>query len=256
LEKDAQQQDVYNWLYATDPSDLHDKACDAYESGTGEWLFRSPEWLSWIEEKTRCLWIHGIPGAGKTILASHLIEAVKEHCRYRGPRYACIYYYCYFGHAQDETTPFLRWFLLELCRQLGRVPLVVHELYRRGGKPNSRSLLAALGTVAQEFERIFVFVDAVDESLHRENLLQVLRNLAKDDRFINVRLLATSREYVDIEGVMTEIAKSISMRNILVSEDIILYIQSKLNSHPRLKRWPEQLREEVHLALSSQANGM
>jgi hypothetical protein len=254
--EDVQEQNVYNWLYATDPSDLHEKSCDTYEPGTAEWLFRSPEWEPWLEETTRCLWVHGIPGAGKTIFASHLIEEVRDHCQGRGSGYACVYYYCYFGHAQDETAPFLRWILLELCRQLGRVPLAVHELYRRGGNPTPRTLLATLEKVVQAFNRVFVFVDAVDESLQRENLLRVLRDLAADARFENVRLLATSREYIDIEDVMSDVSTPISMRNPLLDDDITLYVESRLKSHARLRRWPPEIQQEVVQALSTEANGM
>ena len=189
-----QELQVYNWLHATDPSDLHERSCDTYEPGTGEWLFRSPSWDSWLKEKTRCLWVHGIPGAGKTIFASHLIETARDYCMDRGPGYACVYYYCYFGHAQDETAPLLKWTLLELCRQVGRVPLAVYNLYRHGGTPSPRALMTALGQVVQAFHRVFIFIEAVDESLHRENLLRVIQDLATDQRFKNLRVLATSRE--------------------------------------------------------------
>ncbi|KAH6650508.1 hypothetical protein F5144DRAFT_481517 [Chaetomium tenue] len=253
---DAQEQNVFNWLIATDPSEIHQRSNDTYEPGTGEWLFRSPEWESWLEGKTRCLWVHGIPGAGKTIFASHLFDSVWSYCGQQRSEYACAYYYCYFGHSQDETVPFLRWILLELCRRLGRVPLVVHELYRRGGIPTPRDLLATLEHVIRAFDRVFVFVDAVDESIQRENLLRVLRDLAVDGRFHNLHLLATSREYLDIEEVMMEVATPISMRNALVDDDIALYVKSRLETHPKLKRWPPAFRDEVVGALRTEANGM
>jgi hypothetical protein len=253
---DIQQQHVYNWLHATDPSDLHEKSCKTYEPGTGEWLFRSPVWQSWLEEKTRCLWVHGIPGAGKTIFASHLIETIKWHPQLRSPSYALAYYYCYFGHGQDETVPFLRWTLLELCRKLGRVPTVVYELYRHGGNPTARSLLQTLEEVVQAFDKVFIIVDALDESLDRENLLQILQNLATDARFDNLRVLVTSREYIDIEEVMLEVATPISMRNHLLNHDIALYVRSKLDGDPKLRRWPPHFRDQVFEALTEKANGM
>ena len=185
-----------------------------------------------------------------------MIQSVKSYCFRRGGGYACVYYYCYFGHSQDETTPFLRWILLELCRQLGRVPLVVHELYRRGGNPTPRNLLATLEHVVEAFDRVFVFVDAVDESHQRENLLRVLRDLAVDRRFEKLRLLVTSRQYSDIEDVMADVATPISMRNPLVDDDIERYLTARVEAHPRLKRWPAQLRKEVVKAVSSRANGM
>jgi hypothetical protein len=117
-------------------------------------------------------------------------------------------------------------------------------------------LLATLEKVLQAFDRVFLVVDAVDESLHRENLLRVLQDLVLGGQFENVRVLATSREYIDIEEVMRDISTPISMRNPLLDEDIVLYIRSKLDSHPKLRRWPEQTRYEVLRALATEANGM
>lgn len=251
-----QEQNVYSWLHATDPSEIHDRSLDTYEPETGEWLFRSPDWNSWLAEKTRCLWVHGIPGAGKTIFASHLIEKVKDHCWDRGPGDVCVYYYCHYSHTQDETAPFLRWVLLELCRRLGQVPQAVYDLYRYGGKPTVRGLLRTLELVVRPFDKVYIFVDAVDESLSRENLLRVLRELATGPAFQNIRLLATSREYADIEEVMADISTPISMRNPFLDEDIARYVHSKINSNSRMKRWPAQLREDVRSALSAEANGM
>ncbi|AEO70580.1 uncharacterized protein THITE_72721 [Thermothielavioides terrestris NRRL 8126] len=253
---DIQRQQVDSWLRVTDTSRLHEKSCAEYEPGTGEWLFRSPEWISWLEEKTRCLWVHGIPGAGKTVLASHLIETVKQHCGTRGRDYACAYYYCYFGHAQNEAAPMLRSVLSQLCRQLGDVPIAVYELYRQGGEPSLASLLLALGKVVQAFHRVFLFVDAVDESSPRQDLLRVLRDLAVDPQFDMVRVLATSREYVDIEEVMLEISTPISMRNELLDEDITRYVEAKLEQNRRVRRWPQSVREEAARALSAKAGGM
>ena len=132
----------------------------------------------------------------------------------------------------------------------------MHELYRRGGSPSPRNLLATLEQVVQAFDRVFVFVDAVDESNQRENLLRVLRDLAVDGRFEKFHLLATSREYSDIEDVMMDVATPISMRNSLVDDDIRLYLTSKIEVHSRLKRWPAELRKEVVKAVSGGANGM
>ncbi|KAL2165986.1 hypothetical protein VTG60DRAFT_3476 [Thermothelomyces hinnuleus] len=253
---DVQERQVYSWLHGTDPSDIHERSRKVYEPGTGEWLFRSPEWEEWLNGKSRCLWVHGIPGAGKTVFASRLIEEVRWRCDLRGPSYACTYYYCYFGHSQDETVPLLRWVLLELCRRLGRVPVGVFDLYRHGGNPTVRGLLQALEQAVQAFDKVYTFIDAVDESLERENLLRVLQILATETRFENLRVLVTSREYMDIEETLLAISTPISMRNYLVDKDIALYIRSKLNSHPRLQRWPEQFREQAFQAIRSKANGM
>lgn len=101
-----------------------------------------------------------------------------------------------------------------------------------------------------------MFVDAVDESQNRENLLKVLTELATDFRFDNLRLLATSREYIDIEEALLNVSTPISMRNDLLDQDISFYVRLQLSNHRKLKRWPQQIQEDVFAALSKKANGM
>ncbi|KAK3314027.1 hypothetical protein B0H66DRAFT_537277 [Apodospora peruviana] len=53
---------------------LHDVAKKLYEEETGDWVFQTPAWNNWVNDRNRAVWLHGVPGAGKTILASHVIE--------------------------------------------------------------------------------------------------------------------------------------------------------------------------------------
>lgn len=184
-----------------------------------------------------------MPGAGKTILASHLIEAVEELCEAESatPKYAYVYYYCYFGHNQNEAAPFLKWTLNQLCRQADMVPPHLHKLYKHGGEPSLVDLLRSLEAIVEAFDSIYLVLDAIDESTERAELFTVVRDLATDARFEKVHVIATSREYIDIEKVMYGISAPVSMRNPLLDEDIKLYIQSQLHTHPRLSLWPSHL---------------
>ncbi|KAK3685175.1 hypothetical protein B0T22DRAFT_537570 [Podospora appendiculata] len=263
-----QKQKVHKWLQSTDPRPLHYRACEQYEIGTGDWMLRSDEWKAWLDSKTRCLWIHGIPGAGKTILASHMIESSKELNRSddydsdsdnetaRETSSVHLYFYCYFGHNQDEAVPFLRWVVDQLCRLAEHIPPRLYRLYKEGGQPNLVDLMHSLAEILKKFERVYLFVDAVDESMPRENLLRVIRDLATDSRFDNVRTMVTSRQYIDIENVMSEISIPVSMNNPLLDEAIRIYVEAQLEKHPKLRRWPAYLQEEVLEALSAKAKGI
>lgn len=139
---DAQRHELYKWLMQTDPSPIHDRACKHYEPKIGDWVLRSSEWKDWIEGRKRGLWIHGIPGAGKTVLLSHLIENIKEHCQTNMPgRSVLAYYYCYFGHGQDEALTFLCWILEKLSRQAKVVSDCLWRLLNEGSEPSLTDLL-------------------------------------------------------------------------------------------------------------------
>jgi NACHT domain len=236
---------------------LHHRARELYESGTGEWALRSPDWTNWTAGTTRCLWIRGIPGAGKTVLASHLIESIKAYClKSNSLRVTYAYYYCYHGHHQDEVVPFLRWIIARLCRQSECVPVEVYKLYKQGGQPSIEELLDALESIATHFGTVYLVVDALDESNPRCNLLRVLDDFVKHPRFEMIQLLATSREYVDIDNTMNNISSSILMSNPLVEGDIRLQVRSSLRTHPKFRHWPDDLLAEVEDAVSTGANGM
>ena len=188
---------------------------------------------------------------------SHLIQYIKQNCSTsRTRKCAYVYYYCYFGRNQNETAPFLRWLVNQLCRQADSTPGYVYRLYKECGEPNFEELLTAVGEVLEEFDCTYLAIDALDESVPRNDLLQVLRALATDSRFQKVQLLASSREYIDIEKVMGEFSVSVSMANPCVEEDIRLHVRSSLASNCKFRRWPQELLDEVEDTLSKGAQGM
>ncbi|KAH6970524.1 hypothetical protein BKA56DRAFT_678507 [Ilyonectria sp. MPI-CAGE-AT-0026] len=74
---------ILNWLVTVNPSFNHNQALDLHQDGTCKWVLMSMQWLKWkLDVKTgnpnasRGIWIHGIPGAGKTILASFLAKSM------------------------------------------------------------------------------------------------------------------------------------------------------------------------------------
>ncbi|KAK2008237.1 hypothetical protein LZ32DRAFT_609590 [Colletotrichum eremochloae] len=256
---ESQRNEVYEWLTDVDPSHIHHRACGDHEPGTCDWMSRLPEWPKFLDGKIRCLWIHGIPGAGKTILASQLIGTIENRCKTlssNGERLISIYYYCYFRNNQDETSSLLKWILVRLCRRTNLVPDCLWELFQHGGQPSTGSLLSALEAALEPFKHVYITIDAIDESNPRDKLLKIIRDLTNDHRFAKVRLLVTSREYLDIEVVMKAISTEVSMQNPYLDADIRLYTSSKLSKEEKIKNWSPELRNEALDALCVGAKGM
>ncbi|KAG8531308.1 uncharacterized protein KY384_002936 [Bacidia gigantensis] len=254
---ETQRSDVFRWLRHTDTSPLFYKATQDYEPGTGDWVLRLPEWQDWVTLKTRCLWIHGIPGAGKTFLMAHLIEVLKERMEaQKMTGCVCVYYFCFYGHNQDETIPFLKCLLECLCRSSNTIPAEVLRYHRDGVELNLASLLGALKALLREFTTVYVFIDALDESKGEENLLSVLQDLMASEGPKNIQILASSREYSYIQRVMEEISVPLSMDNDFVSADIRVYVRSYVHSSGRFARFTPDLLDEIEDAVSKGARGM
>lgn len=106
------------------------------------------------------------------------------------------------------------------------------------------------------FERIYLVLDAVDESMPRADLLRVIRDLSTDARFSALGLLVTSRRYIDIEEVLEACSIPITMSNPFVEEDIRTLVLSTVKSDARYQQWPEHLRCEMQDSIPKRANGM
>jgi len=253
---DSERRQVCDWLERINPSTFHNAAIDKHEPLTSAWFLRSSEWASWLEPSTqdRFLWVYGIPGAGKTVLASVAIEELKKLTRKR-PGDVCAYYYCHYSHNQDESVPFLGWLVSQVCRQARHVPDKLRDIQDSACNPTALELLHALEEVLERVNRVYVVVDAVDESTPREGLVRLIGTLALDDRFCKVHIAATSRQHLEIERVFSGISCGISMSNDQVDADIRQFTRAKLAASYRLKRWQHR-HGDIEDVLVAGARGM
>lgn len=65
---------IQHWLSAPDPSINYNRALQQRHEGSGNWFLQSSEYSSWKTERDSFLWLHGMPGCGKTILSSTIIQ--------------------------------------------------------------------------------------------------------------------------------------------------------------------------------------
>jgi len=73
-----------------------------HHPGTGDWLLGSDVFRQLMMEGRALMWIFGIPGSGKTVLAAHLTNQLMEGQFERS--HAVIYFFC--DHANATTQKF------------------------------------------------------------------------------------------------------------------------------------------------------
>ncbi|KAH9905375.1 hypothetical protein F4778DRAFT_779715 [Xylariomycetidae sp. FL2044] len=255
---DEERRKFCSWMEQTNPTQIHASSRDNYEPGTVEWMFRMPQWSSWIaaNSPSRSLWIHGIPGAGKTILASRLYKECQSLCSQKNRLgEECLYYYCSYRNNQDETIPALRWIISQVCRKpVYNIPEEVYHMYQQNTTADLETLIRALAILMAQMKTLYLFIDGVDESRPRTQLLSLLKTIITDARFQNLHLLVTSRDYIEIREVLAPLCSTIPMSNEEVDKDIKLFVTSELDK--KFIRWREPHKDEVAEILTNKAQGM
>jgi hypothetical protein len=259
---DNERRKICDWVELTNPTEIHHRACGNHEKNTCQWIHRVEQWNEWLSLQRRMIWLHGIPGAGKTVLASYLFEQTIAHRQLQtSDRVEYLYYYCSFTHGKleqrNEMFPFLRWIVSQLCRRSEDIPCDIVDFHRRNNSLSLEMLKGALAKLLEGLDVLYIVLDGVDESSPRDTLLELIHDLATQQIFAKIQLLVTSRRYGDIEAVLRPFADpSLPMSNDIVDEDIRSFVDATMQRDQRFKQWPDALLKDISSALVKGAQGM
>lgn len=248
--------EILDWLTPIDFSPQNNDYIKRRQPGTGQWILDSIEFQSWINMNNQTLFCPGIPGAGKTILASLVIDHLCR--RYQSdPTIGIAYIYCNFRQQDDQTVEKL---LANLLKQLSRDQSVlpsqvkdIHDQHRvRNTRPSCDEIMKTLCSVASMYSKIFIVIDALDECSGsngcRPYLLSEIFNFQARTE---ANILATSRFVQAIEKEFEGCPKL----EICASEsDIRMYLNGQM---PQLFHSPSPaLQQEIETEISRTADGM
>jgi hypothetical protein len=257
---DQRTERILNWLKTCDPSTNHAAARQKHEPTTGNWFIQSAAFTTWKSTPKSSLWLHGIPGAGKTVLCSTVIEHVET---LRCPETQFAYFYFDYNDPQKETVSgMLRSMIVQICTASGtlRVPTAVGDLFRQSNnglqQPPLQSLLNTLSALLASSPRTYIVIDALDECSERDRLTEVIRHLVEILERVNV--LATSRRE---QGLLEGLDGSMDVQIDLSQEDgieidIDFHVRKSLENDKKLRKWKSLLKEEILNALVQGAHGM
>jgi hypothetical protein len=94
-EASDEQRTILNWLTPIDYAVQHADFINRQQAGTGQWLLDSAEFKAWVDSEKQTLFCPGIPGAGKTILTSIVVDNLSTHFE-EDESVGITYIYCNF----------------------------------------------------------------------------------------------------------------------------------------------------------------
>lgn len=213
------------------------------------------------------MWLHGIPGCGKTVLSSTILEDLKRHSDLRG---CLLYFYFDFSDGGKQSLEdALKSLLWQLYVTEQDVRPLLDSLYSSCGcgafQPDVKSLDATFRSTIRQIRQIWIVFDALDESPRirsskTDNLLPWITSLV-NSKDTNVHLLVTSRPEQYIKSEIKSWAKDediIPMRSERISEDIGHYVETRVKQYNGLRRWRKRpaIQNEIMELLVKKADGM
>ena len=217
---------------------------------------------NWLEGRHRALWIYGIPGAGKTILSTLVVDEVLTRKRSRSVGTA-YFYVKHDDQASHSPSNILGSLISQLARQKSEILDIIMGL--RAKHPQSASLSMALEdyelvellyTSSEYFTDTIIMIDGLDEcgpalDNDRKRFLDALAELHEDDK-CSINILILSRDEIDIRKRLGDTGyQMVSIA--ATSGDLRLYVNAWVLS---LEIRSEDLKVEVVHTLIDQVNGM
>ncbi|TVY14572.1 Ankyrin-3 [Lachnellula arida] len=186
---------IYKWLGDVDHANLQQNGIAQRSrliSQTGKWFIEGYHFTRWLQRDGAKLWVHGIPGAGKTILASTIIEEIQSRIQYQKTADmepdVLVYFYCDFRNEKTTVAWNIVGSLVKQLSQQNRQCLHqledFYSLYNPRGQPpkpcDAIKLSELLQDMAQNFSsNLLIVVDGLDEIEHlRIEALELLQGLS------------------------------------------------------------------------------
>lgn len=273
---DRRLQVMLEWLDAPDPSARHNMVRKGRTEGTGSWLLQGAEFKEWRNsDEMVVLWMHGIPGCGKSVLTSSLVDYLRCFISAEGRSAALAYFYFQFSDKDTSTVDLmLRSLISQLSSWKGSPPTTLEDYasrhfrdsrypnkrgvtYKDGiSQPSTSELSGILHGIARELGEVFLVIDGLDECEDQDGLISVVDEILGWNAG-HLHIFLTSRFDHDLQTMMEARNMPIVEAQIqIVDEDIQLFIQEQLASHPKLRRRPPKSRAEIQGSLIKGSQGM
>ncbi|KAI1775102.1 ankyrin repeat-containing domain protein [Hypoxylon cercidicola] len=240
-QQSEQQREVLRWLSQLDFNKEQTDFLRRRRKGTGNWILASEKYRQWITNPRQSLLCHGIPRAGKTILAATVISDVFG--KFGDIKDVGIaYIFCNFQRQDELSSEALLGSLTAQLAQGQHIP----------SKPLLEDISNCMACIASTYSRVFVIIDALDECRHytRSMLLSEIFGLQKK---VDISILATTRS---IPEIINEFENTEQMEIRASDEDIQRYLVGNMSRLPAFVQRDGKLQEEITTYIGKAVDGI
>ncbi|KAH6904792.1 hypothetical protein BKA70DRAFT_1192724 [Coprinopsis sp. MPI-PUGE-AT-0042] len=226
------------------------------------WVRQMDTWSIWLDPEgyLKIMWGYGIPGAGKTILASIVINTLEAHARASTSSICVNYiYFRYSDHAKATVKGFLELLVKQTVERHPHCLPLFDEVCARHVRENTQPsehdsiyYVPTLTPLPVANMVTFCILDALDEAPSTIQL-EILQKLAA----LDVKLFITSRPLKTVEAHFPDAHR---FRIIAQDQDIDLHIDKDISRSADLRELLEEgdpsLRNEIATTIKAKCSGM
>jgi hypothetical protein len=256
---DSEDAHLKAWLNPADASTNFVNASNLRHTGTGRWFLESDRYVSFKRTPNAHLWLRGIPGCGKTVLASTVIEDLQLADT---AKTAVIYFFFSFSdQVKQKLDDMLRSLIFQLSTSHKSTRIHLTRLLERcaGGnqRPQMKELVNVFWEMVGQLQIVTVVLDALDECKERRELLRWITSFSSS-KHQHCKFILLSRWESDIEDALASWLppnRAITLEEEPIEEDLNAYIHYRLEMEHNLKRM-QSIHDEITDVLVTKAGGM
>ncbi|KAH7120945.1 hypothetical protein B0J11DRAFT_589777 [Dendryphion nanum] len=126
---DHKKSKICKWFVAPDLFPNYQKALDLRQEGTGHWFTGSRKYMGWKSDHTSVLWLHGIPGAGKTVLTLTITQDLQPQYKDDPGRLIAYYFFDFNDTSKQDSVQMLKSLIRQSVGLSTEAPQCVQSLH-------------------------------------------------------------------------------------------------------------------------------
>jgi hypothetical protein len=208
-----------------------------------------------LEGKKKTLFCPGIPGTGKTMIASIVIDHLKT---FPDSETGNAFLYCVYKRQDNQDVDDLLASLLgQLTLWKSTIPASVRKLYDEhldDKKPrlSRNEIHGALSSIIKTYSRTFIIIDALDECKTNRIRNELLSEVYKLQEGSDLRLMVTFRPSIELEPPSSMTKLEIRAR----MEDIDQYLNDQMSELCTIVQKNNELQRKIKDHILTSVDGM